>query len=96
MLYIIFISIFTNRLQCVCGTPQRKGMQYSSNKLTIDLYIYSNASYGTSIDQRSITGYIMTLNDTLVTWASRKQKFVSRSSTKAEYKALINSIYKGR
>jgi hypothetical protein len=42
---------------------------------------------GDSTDRRSITGYIMKINGSTVSWASKKQTTVSLSSAEAEYMA---------
>ncbi|XP_062075326.1 uncharacterized mitochondrial protein AtMg00810-like [Humulus lupulus] len=39
-------------------------------------------------DRKSIAGYCAYLGDTLVSWSSKKQAVVSRSSTESEYRAL--------
>ena len=43
---------------------------------------------GSKDDRRSITGYCIYLNGCLVSWKSRRQKYVTLSSTEAEYMAV--------
>nr|KAJ0196275.1 hypothetical protein LSAT_V11C700361250 [Lactuca sativa] len=38
--------------------------------------------------RRSVSGYMVYLNNCLISWKSRKQSIVSRSSTESEYRAL--------
>ncbi|MBW0495211.1 hypothetical protein O181_034926 [Austropuccinia psidii MF-1] len=50
---------------------------------------YADADWGNSVvDRRSTSGYIVTVNDHLVSWRTKKQPTVSHSTTEAEYKAL--------
>ncbi|XP_043705244.1 uncharacterized mitochondrial protein AtMg00810-like [Telopea speciosissima] len=46
---------------------------------------------GDGLDRKSIGEFAIFLSPNLVSWTSRKQKTVARSSTDAEYKALANA-----
>ena len=50
---------------------------------------YSNADWATYLDDRkSVSGICIFFGGNLVTWSSRKQRVIARSSAEAEYRAL--------
>ena len=61
-----------------------------------EVEIYSDADWAGSVtDRRSTTGYCTYVWGNLVTWRSKKQSVVARSSAEAEYRALAQSICEG-
>ncbi|XP_020211192.1 uncharacterized protein LOC109796007 [Cajanus cajan] len=55
----------------------------------LNLTAYSDSDWGSDLDDRkSTTGFCVYLGQNLVSWCSRKQQAVSRSSTEAEYRGI--------
>lgn len=44
------------------------------------------------MDRKFVSGILVFLGNSLITWSAKKQYIVSRSSTEAEYRALASSV----
>jgi hypothetical protein len=59
-----------------------------------DMYInaYCDADWaGDPNERRSTSGFVIMLNESPISWCSKKQNCVSRSSTEAEYRAMADT-----
>ncbi|XP_019153734.1 PREDICTED: uncharacterized protein LOC109150298 [Ipomoea nil] len=62
-----------------------------SPSVSTSVHAFSDSDWaGCPVDRKNTSGYAVFLGSNLISWLSRKQRTVARSSTKAEYKALAD------
>jgi hypothetical protein len=61
------------------------------NNASNDICGYSDADWAGSYDRKSITSFCTFVGGNLVTWKSKKQNVMARSSAKAEYRAMAST-----
>ena len=72
------------------------GLKYDGNVGSLDLVGFSDADWAGDINtRRSTSGYAFQLGNSTVSWSSRKQHTVAKSSTEAEYVALSTATQEG-
>jgi hypothetical protein len=73
------------------GCPGR-GLLYKSNG-SLQVECYTDADWAGSLDdRRSTSGYCTFVGGNLVTWRSKKQNVVARSTAEAEFRAMAHGI----
>lgn len=75
-------------------TPGKGLMFRKNNKREIDVYTDADHA-GNIMDRRSTSGYCSYVWGNLVTWRSKKQSVVSRSSAESEFRSLAMGICEG-
>ena len=69
-----------------------KGLLFKKNN-NLQVEVYTDADWaGSVIDRRSTSGYCTFVGGNLVTWRSKKQSVVARSSAEAEFRAVAHGI----
>ena len=74
-------------LQYLKGSPGDDNLLYAKNNL--QLYGFCDSDWGACpLSRRSLTGYFFSLGGSPISWKTKKQATVSRSSAEAEYRAM--------
>ncbi|KAH9802834.1 retrovirus-related pol polyprotein from transposon RE1 [Citrus sinensis] len=77
-------------------TNPGKGILFSKNEDYSNIEVYTDADWAGSVsDRRSTSGYFTFVGGKLVTWRSKKQHVVARSSAEAEYRGMALGICEG-
>ena len=85
------LALVKRILRYVKGTFTQ-GLRIGSGPVR-SLTAYSDADWaGCPDSRRSTSGYCVFLGDTLVSWSSKRQTTVSRSSAEAEYRAVAHAV----
>ncbi|KAL8146996.1 hypothetical protein AgCh_004641 [Apium graveolens] len=87
------LSALHNTLRYLDGTIHQGILLKASDQLK--LQAFSDVDWGSClVSRRSITDYILLLGDSPVSWKSKKQHTVSKSSAEAEYRAMASAATK--
>ena len=69
-----------------------RGLLFSKNEVR-EITGYTDSDWaGDQTDRRSTSGYFTFVEGNLVTWRSKKQKVVARSSAEAEYRGMAHGV----
>ena len=77
-------------LKYISGTSGQGLLLKGSDSL--NLHAYSDSDWASCpMTRRSVTGYVILLDKSPISWKSKKQSTVARSSAEAEYRAMAHA-----
>ncbi|XP_066364959.1 uncharacterized mitochondrial protein AtMg00810-like [Miscanthus floridulus] len=85
-----YMALLKCILRYVRGTTSHGLQLHASSDLSVTAYLDVDWA-GYPDTQRSTLGFCVYLGDSLVSWSSKRQPTMSRSSTEAEYRAVANA-----
>lgn len=86
----LHFKALTHTLQYVASTAGQGILLRATPQLT--LHAFSDSDWAGCIDTHcSVTGYLMVLGNSPISWKSKKQHTVSKSSSEAEYRAMSSA-----
>ncbi|KAH9716025.1 protein kinase domain-containing protein [Citrus sinensis] len=89
--YVEHLEAVHKILRYLKSTPGRGLLFKKSDQRSVE--VFTDADWAGSIsDRRSTSGYCTFLWGNLITWRSKKQNVVARSSTEAEFRAMANGV----
>ncbi|XP_024164434.1 uncharacterized mitochondrial protein AtMg00810-like [Rosa chinensis] len=78
-------------LRYIKGTLDH-GLSFSPQRQPVHLSAYSDADWaGCPDSRRSTSGYLIYLGSNLISWCSKKQPTIARSSVESEYRSLAHA-----
>jgi hypothetical protein len=85
------LTVMNRILRYLQGTPDYALLLRRSS--SSDLVVYTDVDWTSCLDtRRSTSGYATFLRYNLVSWSTKRQTVVSRSSVEAEYRAVANGV----
>jgi hypothetical protein len=79
------------RILCYLKSTSERGLFFPADN-SLQLTGYSDADWARCMDtRRSVTGWCMFLGNAFISWKSKKQDQISKSSTKSEYRAISSA-----
>ncbi|XP_037493736.1 secreted RxLR effector protein 161-like [Jatropha curcas] len=85
----------THILRYIKAAPG-KGILFRKNSTEQEIQVYTDADWAGDIgDRKSTSGYFTFVEGNLVTWRSKKQNVVARSSAEAELRGVVLGLCEG-